>query len=104
VLSRKIANKNHYPAIDVLASISRVMPDVTTPEHRDYAGEIKRLMAIYKEYEDLINIGAYVKGSNEEIDLAVEKNKAINTFLRQKTSENISPEETFEAMKIIAGT
>ena len=104
VLSRKIANKNHYPAIDVLASISRVMPDVTTTEHREYAGEIKRLMAIYKESEDLINIGAYVKGSNEEIDLAVEKNKAINTFLRQKTSENISPEETFEAMKIIAGS
>ena len=104
VLSRKIANKNHYPAIDVLASISRVMPDVTTVEHREYAGEIKRLMAIYKESEDLINIGAYVKGSNEEIDLAVEKNKAINTFLRQKTDENISPEETFEAMKIIAGS
>ena len=104
VLSRKIANKNHYPAIDVLASISRVMPDVTTTEHREYAGEIKRLMAIYQESEDLINIGAYVKGSNEEIDLAVEKNKAINTFLRQKTNENISPEETFEAMKIIAGT
>jgi len=104
VLSRKIANKNHYPAIDVLASISRVMPDVTTTEHREYAGEIKRLMAIYQESEDLINIGAYVKGSNEEIDLAVEKNKAINTFLRQKTNENISPEETFEAMKVIAGT
>jgi len=103
VLSRKIANKNHYPAIDVLASISRVMPDVTTPEHREYAGEIKRLMAIYKESEDLINIGAYVKGSNEEIDLAVEKNKAINSFLQQKTSENISPEDTFNAMKLIAG-
>lgn len=103
VLSRKIANKNHYPAIDVLASISRVMPDVTTPEHREYAGEIKRLMAVYQESEDLINIGAYVKGSNEEIDMAVQKHKAIDSFLQQKTSENISPEETFEAMKMIAG-
>lgn len=101
VLSRKIANKNHYPAIDVLASISRVMSDVTTPEHRECAGEIKRLMAVYKESEDLINIGAYVKGSNEEIDLAVAKNKAINTFLQQKVTENISPEDTFEAMKMI---
>ena len=104
VLSRKIANQNRYPAIDVLASISRVMPDVTTPEHLEYAGEIKRLMAIYKESEDLINIGAYVKGSNEDIDLAIEKNKAINTFLIQKTNENISPEETFEAMKLIASS
>lgn len=101
VLSRKIANKNHYPAIDVLASISRVMSDVTTQEHRECAGEIKRLMAVYKESEDLINIGAYVKGSNEEIDLAVAKNKAINTFLQQKVTENISPEDTFEAMKMI---
>ena len=101
VLSRKIANKNHYPAIDVLASISRVMSDVTTPEHRECAGEIKRLMAVYKESEDLINIGAYVKGSNEEIDMAVAKNKAINMFLQQKVDENISPEDTFEAMKMI---
>jgi flagellum-specific ATP synthase len=101
VLSRKIANKNHYPAIDVLASISRVMSDVTTREHRECAGEIKRLMAIYKESEDLINIGAYVKGSNEEIDMAVAKNKAINTFLQQKVDENVSPEDTFEAMKMI---
>ena len=101
MLSRALAHKNHYPAIDVLQSLSRVMGDVTTPEHRECAGEIKRLMAIYKESEDLINIGAYVKGSNEEIDMAVAKNKAINTFLQQKVDENISPEDTFEAMKMI---
>jgi flagellum-specific ATP synthase len=103
VLSRKIANKNHYPAIDVLASISRVMSAVTSKEHRDYAGKIKQLMAIYKESEDLINIGAYVKGSNEEIDMAIEKNKEINNFLRQSVDEDISPEETFETMKAIVG-
>ena len=102
VLSRKIANKNHYPAIDVLASISRLMSSITSSEHKQYAGEIKRLMATYKEAEDLINIGAYVKGSNEEIDLAVAKNKAINSFLQQSVDENISPEETFEAMRLIA--
>ena len=103
VLSRAIANKNRYPAIDVLASISRVMSDVTTEEHRKYAGEIKKLMAIYKEAEDLINIGAYVKGSSPEIDLAIEKMKLINQFLSQKVGENISAEETFELMKNIVG-
>ena len=71
------------------------MSDVTTEEHREYAGEIKRLMAIYKEAEDLINIGAYVKGSSDEIDLAIEKMKLINKFLAQKVSENVSAEETF---------
>jgi len=105
VLSRAIANKNRYPAIDVLASISRVMSDVTSEEHREYAGEIKRLMAIYKEAEDLINIGAYVKGSSPEIDLAIEKMKLINQFLAQKVAENISAEDTFALMKsIVNGT
>lgn len=103
VLSRAIANKNRYPAIDVLASISRVMSDVTSEEHRKYAGEIKKLMATYKEAEDLINIGAYVKGSSPEIDLAIEKMKLINQFLSQKVAENISAEETFELMKNIVG-
>ena len=102
VLSRKIANKNHYPAIDVLASISRVMGDVTTPEHRSHAGHIKSLMATYKESEDLINIGAYVKGSNKDIDLAVKKNEAINNFLRQRVDENIDFETTINIMKEIA--
>lgn len=103
VLSRKIANKNHYPAIDVLASISRVMGDVTTMEHRQTAGHIKGLLATYKEAEDLINIGAYVKGSNKDIDLAVSKIDKINQFLRQRTEENISFEDTIKMMEEIAG-
>lgn len=102
VLSRKIANKNHYPAIDVLASISRVMGDVTTPEHRQYAGHIKSLMATYREAEDLINIGAYSKGSNKDIDMAVKKIDMINDFLRQKVDENIPFEDTARMMKEIA--
>lgn len=102
VLSRKIANKNHYPAIDVLASISRVMGDVTTPEHRKYAGHLKSLLATYKEAEDLINIGAYVKGSNKDIDLAVKKNDKINEFLRQQVSENIDFDTTVGMLKDIA--
>ncbi len=102
VLSRKIANKNHYPAIDVLASISRVMGDVTTPEHRKYAGHLKSLLATYKEAEDLINIGAYVKGSNRDIDLAVKKIDKINEFLRQQVTENIDFETTIGLLKDIA--
>lgn len=102
VLSRKIANKNHYPAIDVLASISRVMGDITTSEHRQYAGHIKSLMATYREAEDLINIGAYSKGSNKDIDMAVKKIDKINEFLRQKVDENISFDDTAAMMKEIA--
>jgi len=102
VLSRKIANKNHYPAIDVLASISRVMGDVTTPEHRSYAGHLKSLLATYKEAEDLINIGAYVKGSNKDIDLAINKIDKINEFLRQQVDENIEFDTTTELLKQIA--
>ena len=102
VLSRKIANKNHYPAIDVLASISRVMGDVTTSEHRQYAGHLKSLLATYKEAEDLINIGAYVKGSNKDIDLAVKKIDRINEFLRQQVTENIEFDTTIDLLKQIA--
>ncbi|MCL1936564.1 MAG: flagellar protein export ATPase FliI [Defluviitaleaceae bacterium] len=98
VLNRKIANKNHYPAIDVLASVSRVMSDIVTPEHKKKANEIKKSMAIYSESEDLINIGAYVKGSNPDIDLAVSKNPAIKDFLTQSTEEKIHFEETLKIM------
>jgi len=87
VLSRKIANRNHYPPIDVLASVSRVMSDIVTPEHRRDAGEIKKSMAVYADAEDLINIGAYVKGSSEEIDDAIAKHGAIRSFLVQDVHE-----------------
>ena len=87
MLSRDLAHKNHYPAVDVLQSISRVMPDVTTEEHREAAGKLKNLLAVYKKNEDLINIGAYVKGSNHECDLAISMMDKINEFLRQRMSE-----------------
>lgn len=87
VLNRKIANRNQYPAIDVLASVSRVMGDIVTPEHKEAASDIKRAMAVYSESEDLINIGAYVKGSNEEIDYAITKNPLIKDFITQKVDE-----------------
>ena len=101
VLSRKIANRNHYPAIDILASISRVMTDIVAKEHRDLSNEIKKSMAVYANSEDLINIGAYVKGSNEEIDLAISKHEAINEFLVQEVDEKVEFEEVLTSMEEI---
>ncbi|SHG14962.1 type III secretion system ATPase, FliI/YscN [Fodinibius roseus] len=87
VLSRRLAHKNHYPAIDVPGSISRVMPNVVTPEQRNLAGEVRDLIATYREAENLINIGAYVEGSNPKIDKAVEKRPDLESFLIQDIHE-----------------
>jgi flagellum-specific ATP synthase len=83
VLSRNLASANHYPAIDVLSSISRVMPDVVDPVHLAAASAVRDMMANYRDAEDLINIGAYVHGSNPRVDLAVSKIEAIRHYLRQ---------------------
>lgn len=99
VLSRQLAHRNHYPAVDVLGSISRVMSDIATPEHKKTAGEIRKNLAVYREAEDLINVGAYVKGSNPEIDRAISVISGINSFLTQGTEEKFSFEETLEMMK-----
>lgn len=101
VLSRKIANKNHYPAIDILASISRIMPALVDKKHIDLANRIKNILSTYKEAEDLINIGAYVKGTNSEIDYAMDKIDAINNFLRQDTSEKLDYETVVSIMEDI---
>ena len=87
VLSRKLGHKNHYPAIDILQSISRVMSAIATSEHKELAGRLKNVLATYNEAEDLINIGAYKSGSNREIDYAVQKINAVNQFLCQRTDE-----------------
>jgi len=87
VLSREIANRNHYPAIDILASVSRLMPDITAEEHKDMAGRIRDLLATYRSAEDLINIGAYVDGSNPKIDHAKANIDRVNDFLRQGIDE-----------------
>lgn len=104
VLNRKIAQKNHYPAIDVLASISRCMSQIVTKEHKKNAGQFKNLMATYADAEDLINIGAYKAGSNEEIDLAIAKHKAVNEFLVQETDEKRTYEEAVNMIKEIVTT
>jgi len=101
VLSRALANKNQYPAIDILASVSRVMPDVVTDEHKKLAAKIKRVMAIYKEAEDLINVGAYVKGSNKNIDFAISVIDKILEFICQDTHESFNFDDVIEKMKEI---
>lgn len=101
VLSRKIAQKNHFPAIDVLQSTSRVMRAISTPEHQQWAGQIKDWMSAYAQAEELINIGAYVRGTNTRIDQAIETNERINDFLRQKVEERTSFQETLARMHSI---
>jgi len=83
VLSRALAAGNHYPAVDVLQSVSRVMTDVTSPGHQAAASAVRDMMATYREAEDLINIGAYVAGSNPRVDLALARIEPIRKFLRQ---------------------
>lgn len=99
VLSRQLAHRNHYPAIDVLESISRIMADIAADSHIQTAGEIRKNLAIYREAEDLINVGAYVKGSNPDIDRAISVINEINTFLMQGTNEKFGFDEVLESMK-----
>lgn len=98
VLSRGMAERNHYPAIDVLASISRVMSSVAAKEHKELAGEIKNVLATYRDAEDLINIGAYRAGSNKNIDFAIEKIDAVNRFLQQATDEKFLFDDIVQQM------
>ena len=93
MLNRKLAHKNHYPAIDVLQSISRCMSAITDKEHKKAAGMLKNVMATYAEAEDLINIGAYKKGSNSNVDYAISKIDAVNQFLLQATDEKFTFEK-----------
>lgn len=103
VLSRKLAQKNHYPAIDVLASISRVMSSIATKEHKIMAGKLKNVMATYQEAEDLINIGAYKAGSNNNIDYAIEKIDQVNAFLCQSTEDKFDFDEVVGALEQMFG-
>ncbi len=99
VLSRKLAQMNHYPAIDVLASISRVMSAIATKEHKQMAGKLKNVMATYQEAEDLINIGAYKAGSNKQIDYAISKIDQVNDFLCQSTEDKYDFDEIVGALE-----
>jgi flagellum-specific ATP synthase len=98
VLSRSLASQNHYPAIDVLGSVSRVMTEIVDREHLASAQRLRALLATYQNAEDLINIGAYAAGSNPEIDVAIKNIGAVKNFLRQEVEEKTSMPETIKTL------
>ena len=101
-LSRQLAVRNHYPAVSTLESISRVMVDITDDAHRAAAGQVKSLMAVYKQSEELINIGAYARGSNRDIDLAIEMMPEITRFAQQGMTECSSFASTRDSLVALA--
>jgi flagellum-specific ATP synthase len=103
VLNRKLAARNYYPAVDVLQSISRLAVHVTGPRTQEACGYIKRMLAVYAGAEDLISVGAYVKGSNAEIDEAIEKMPEIEKFLKQRIQDRAPMGETLKRAGEIAG-
>ncbi len=101
VLSRDLANRNHYPAIDVLSSISRLMNEIVSKEHKELAGRVKSILSVYTEAEDLINIGAYIKGNNPKIDEAIKYIDVIRNFLLQDVDEKVDFHETLDKLNMI---
>jgi flagellum-specific ATP synthase len=100
VLNRKLAQKGHFPAIDVLQSNSRVMRAVATPDHVKLAQKLREYLAVYRDAEDLINIGAYKQGSNPKIDKAIKLIDGLNDFLRQRVED---PSDMKQTMQILQG-
>jgi flagellum-specific ATP synthase len=91
--------RNHYPAIDVLGSVSRLMTDIVSEEQLEIAGQMRDLIAIYDQNYDLINIGAYKSGTNLKLDYAIERIDRINSFLQQKVDEKVDFQDSIEMMK-----
>ncbi len=98
VLSRQLANSNHYPAIDVSASISRLMTEIVSPEHRQLASRIRDIMSVYEKNADLVSIGAYKPGTNRKLDFAMSKIDAVNSFLTQDVNEAFSYDQCVAEM------
>ena len=101
VLSRALAHKNHYPAIDISNSVSRLMNDICEDEHKEVASFARDIIATYKEAEDLINIGAYERGSNKKIDIAIDYIDKVNEFLKQGINEKNTFDENISSLKNI---
>jgi flagellum-specific ATP synthase len=99
VLSRKVAMRNHYPAIDVLASISRLMSNIVSDDHNQLAGRIRQMLSVYQDNQDLLSIGAYKSGSNPELDEAIRRMESINELLQQKVDVKATYEETVQQMR-----
>jgi flagellum-specific ATP synthase len=100
-LSRKLAAKSHYPAIDVLDSISRLMTEITPEEHRSGAQVVRELLSAYRDHEDLISIGAYRRGSNRLVDLAIDMQAELSGILRQRIDERSSVAQAAEALNLL---
>jgi FliI/YscN family ATPase len=103
VLSRDLAGRNHYPAIDVMRSVSRTMSDVTTRGHRDQVGRVRQWMAMLRDSEDLIGVGAYVKGANPQLDTALDRRSAIDAFLQQPAEEICRLQDSTDALMQLTG-
>jgi flagellum-specific ATP synthase len=103
LLTRDLAMQNHYPAIDVLGSISRLMDDIVDPAQRLLAGRLKETLATFRKAEDLINIGAYVAGSNPKIDHAIKMIDRINAYLRQDIGESVSLADSVAQLNALFG-
>jgi FliI/YscN family ATPase len=101
VLSRALASRNHYPAIDVLQSVSRTMPDVTSVDHRTRAGQVRDWLATIRNSEDLVNVGAYVPGTNPRIDEALGRRDVIDAFLRQPADDLQPFDQAVAALKAL---
>ena len=97
-LSRKVAESNHYPAIDVLGSISRLMSAIASPEHKQAAAKMRTIMSMYRENKDLIDVGMYQPGSNPKLDTAIEMMPKVNAFLQQRTSDSVTMEGTISQL------
>ena len=104
VLSRKLATAGHFPSVDVLESISRVGPAIATPEQMEAAAELRRLLAAHRDAKDLIEIGAYVPGSNPTVDRAVNLAEPINAFLRQRMDEPAPAEQSWDALAAVVSS
>jgi FliI/YscN family ATPase len=102
VLSRELAAASHYPAIDVLESVSRLANAINSAEHREAAARLRDCMAAYRRTEDLINLGAYAAGSNPRVDMAIRYREAIEGFLRQPVEEKQALEQTVEQLRGLA--
>jgi flagellum-specific ATP synthase len=99
VLSRQLADAGHYPAINIEASISRAMNDITSPGHQDAARSFKHLYSLYQQNRDLISVGAYEKGSNEQIDIAIAAMPALNAFLQQSMNTPVDIEQSLDDLE-----
>lgn len=97
-LSRKVAEMNHYPAIDILGSISRLFPEITTEEHQEAAAKMRKILAIYRENKDLIDVGMYQPGTNQRLDTAINMMPQINAFLQQRTADSVDMHSTIDTL------